>query len=310
MGRLLTAAAAALALLAAATGQAAARDAGGAAPGDLTPEVVADVARSVLTPDAPPRGANDWSCRPTAKHPRPVVLVHGATENPLQNFASLAPALKAEGYCVYTVAYGELSPGALIKGLGPVPQSARQLAAFVDRVLKATGAARADLVGHSLGGGMLPRWYLRFEGGAAKVGHLVGIAPTNHGTTVSGLGELGKALNLIGLASVVTGPSMPDMLVGSEVNRKLDAGGDTVPGVRYTVIASMNDLAMSPYTREFLTAGPGAQVGNTTVQDHCPFSFVGHIGMVYDPAVEQLVKSALDPSDRRAPRCTPVVLPF
>ena len=33
----------------------------------------------------------------------------------------------------------------------------------------------------------MPRYYLRFLGGAAKVHSLVGLAPSNHGTTLDGL---------------------------------------------------------------------------------------------------------------------------
>ena len=69
------------------------------------------------------------------------------------------------------------------------PASAGELNAFVDKVLAATGAAEVDLVGHSQGG-MMPRYYLKFLGGAAEVHTLVGLSPSNHGTTLDGLSIL------------------------------------------------------------------------------------------------------------------------
>ena len=41
------------------------------------------------------------------------------------------------------------------------------------------------MVGHSQGG-MMPRYYLKFLGGTAFVDDLVGMAPSNHGTTIAG----------------------------------------------------------------------------------------------------------------------------
>ena len=46
----------------------------------------------------------------------------------------------------------------------------------------AAGAHKVSLVGHSQGG-MLPRYYIKFLGGAGKVDDLIGLAPSNHGTT-------------------------------------------------------------------------------------------------------------------------------
>ena len=57
---------------------------------------------------------------------------------------------------------------------------------FVNQVLAATGAHKVDIVGHSQGG-MMPRYYIKNLGGASKVNTLVGLAPSNHGTTLEGL---------------------------------------------------------------------------------------------------------------------------
>ena len=123
--------------------------------------------------DAP--GVNDWSCRPAAAHPRPVVLVHGTFGDRKHLLENLSAALVDEGYCVFSLDYGN-------RATGPIERSAEQLSAFVDRVLAETGAAKVSIVGHSQGG-MMPRYYIKFLGGADKVDDLVGLAPSNHGTS-------------------------------------------------------------------------------------------------------------------------------
>lgn len=151
--------------------------------------VPATAAHADSTATASSSGWNDYRCKPSAAHPRPVVLVHGTFGNSVDNWLGLAPYLTVRGYCVFSVDYGQLPGVPLFNGLGPIDKSAAQLSTFVDKVLAATGAAEADLVGHSQGG-MMPRYYLKFLGGAAKVNALVGIAPDNHGTTLSGLANL------------------------------------------------------------------------------------------------------------------------
>lgn len=107
-------------------------------------------------------GWNDYSCKPSAAHPRPVVLVHGTFANGVDNWLTLAPYLTNRGYCVFSFDYGQLPGVPLFYALGPIDRSAEQLAVFVDKVLAATGAAETDLVGHSQGG-MMPRYYLKFS---------------------------------------------------------------------------------------------------------------------------------------------------
>jgi triacylglycerol esterase/lipase EstA (alpha/beta hydrolase family) len=245
-------------------------------------------------------GWNDYSCKPSTAHPRPVVLVHGTFGNSVDNWLALAPYLVKRGYCVFSPDYGQLPGVPVFHGLGPIEASAAQLAAHVDRVLAATGATEADLVGHSQGG-MMPRQYLKFLGGAAKVNALIGLAPDNHGTTVLGLTKLlpyfPGAQDLLG----ENAPALTDQIAGSPFLTRLNEGGDTVPGVRYTVIASRYDEVVTPYLSQFLT-GPG--VRNVLLQDLCPFDTSGHVVIgTADTIAFHEVGNALDPAHATPTTC-------
>ena len=141
-----------------------------------------------VSPTASPPGANNWSCKPSAAHPQPVILVHGTFADMSDSWQALSPLLYDEGYCVFALNYGSYNgSGSLgVYATGDIATSAQKLSGFVDKVLAATGASQVDLVGHSQGG-MMPRYYIKNLGGAAKVNTLVGLAPSNHGTTLDGL---------------------------------------------------------------------------------------------------------------------------
>jgi len=96
---------------------------------------------------ASPPGANNWSCRPSAAHPRPVVLVHGTFADMSDSWQALSPLLYNSGYCVFALNYGSYAGSGLfgIDGTGNIAQSAEQLSSFVDRVRAATGALRSTL---------------------------------------------------------------------------------------------------------------------------------------------------------------------
>jgi triacylglycerol esterase/lipase EstA (alpha/beta hydrolase family) len=254
-------------------------------------------AKALAAPGVP--GANNWSCEPSAAHPRPVVLVHGTFATGSNNWLVAAPALASRGYCVFALTYGAEPGVPLLAGLAPVADSAAQLATFVEGVLAATGAARADLVGHSQGG-MMPRYYLRFLGGAAKVHTLVGLAPSNHGTTLNGLFTLAAAFpGALDLVRSVCA-SCADQAAGSAFLQRLNAGGDTVPGVRYTVIATRYDEVVTPYTSQFLSGG---DVHNVTVQRLCALDIAEHVAIAVDPVALHEVVNALDPAHARATTC-------
>ncbi|HEX3511936.1 MAG TPA: alpha/beta fold hydrolase [Solirubrobacteraceae bacterium] len=256
------------------------------------------------SPSESPPGANDWSCRPSAAHPRPVILVHGTFIDMSASWQALSPLLVDNGYCVFALNYGSShGSGAIgVYATGEIAASAGELSSFVDRVLAATGAKKVDLVGHSQGG-MMPRWYLRFGGGASKVGTLVGLAPSNHGTTVDGLFTLGS---YIPGADAFFGfcQACEEQAAGSPFLERLNAGGETVPGVSYTVIESANDEVVTPYTSAFLS---GRRVRNILLQSQCILDQGEHLSMPYDHIADADVLTALDPAHPQHPLCTPVL---
>ncbi|GAA5061368.1 alpha/beta fold hydrolase [Nocardia callitridis] len=259
-------------------------------------------------PDVAPPGANDWSCKPTEAHPEPVVLVHGTWENAYNNFAAISQPIKDAGYCVFTFNYGKLSidqgggvgsllPGA--NGTGYIEESSKQLATFVDRVLDATTAAKVNIVGHSQGGPM-SLWYLENEGGAAKVHHEITFGGTNHGTTLAGIGALGRAINNLGIdilgpVELLVGHAGIQQTVGSDFINALTANGDTVPGVDYTIVGSRYDEVTTPYDSTFLEAGEGATVKNITLQDGCETDLAEHLGLMYSKRSLSIILNTLDP---------------
>ncbi|MET9071929.1 alpha/beta fold hydrolase [Streptomyces sp. NPDC004232] len=265
-----------------------------------TAVAVVPAATAHAADSAPSTGWNDFSCKPSADHPRPVVLVHGTLGNSVDNWLSLAPYLEARGYCVFSVDYGQLTGVPVFYGLGPIDKSAGQLSAFVDKVLAATGAAKADLVGHSQGG-MMPRYYLKFLGGAAKVNALVGLAPDNHGATLSGLTNLLPYFPGASDLIKATTPGLADQIPGSDFLTRLDAGGDTVPGVHYTVIATKYDEVATPWQSQYLS---GSDVHNVLLQDLCPLDLTEHVAIgLFDRIAFHEVANALDPAHASATTC-------
>lgn len=244
-------------------------------------------------------GGNN-NCRPSAAHPYPVVLVHGTFADEGSNWVTLAPLLYNNGYCVYAFNYGETILSGLlgsVDGLGNIEHSAEELSSFVGKVLSKTGASKVDIVGHSQGG-MMPGYYVRFLGGASKVHTLIGLSPSNHGTTVDGLTTLIEEFPFASLLvntflGVIGAPSLPQQEVGSAFQKKLFGSGDTVAGPRYVVIQTTHDEVVTPYTNAFLS---GSGVTNITLQNQCPNDPVGHIGMFEDSPALQNVLNQLSAS--------------
>lgn len=141
----------------------------------------------------------------------------------------------------------------------------------------------------------MPNYYIKRLGGASKVDTLIGLAPSNHGTTVDGLVTLAANLNVLGFVNsiLVAGtPALEQQEVGSSFQNALWADGDTVPGVRYVVIETTHDEVVTPYTNAFLS---GPNVTNILIQNQCPSDPVGHLGIYVDSPTLQNVMNELGP---------------
>jgi hypothetical protein len=135
------------------------------------------------------------------------------------------------------------------------------------------------------------------------VGTLVGLAPSNHGTTVDGLFTLGSMLpganSFLGFCQ-----ACEEQEAGSPFLTRLNAGGETVGSIRYTVIESENDEVVTPYTSAFMS---GATVTNILLQQQCALDQGEHLSMPYDHIADADVLDALDPGHPVAAACTPVL---
>ncbi|GAA2895608.1 alpha/beta fold hydrolase [Streptosporangium fragile] len=235
--------------------------------------------------------ANDFGCRPRESTPYPVVLVHGARSNGAATWPVAVPYLDKQGYCVFALDYGWSNS---------IKESARTLGTFVDGVLQATGAEKVAIVGHSLGG-IVPRAYMRLEGGAGKVAELITLGAPHHDLT----GELAESCG----GETVCGELRP----GSPLMRELNEPSMVEPGVSYTALG----LRAEQEIASTFVEGPRKQVTNRMLQDDCPFKglvegAVGHNLETLDPVMLSYVNKALEapgpmPGDYR-PDCFALII--
>ena len=245
------------------------------------------------SPNDPP-GANDWSCEPTAEHPTPVILVHGTFGDRTHLWEPISFRLSQEGYCVFSLDYGN-------RATGPIEESAEQLAHFTSLVREATGAEQVSMVGHSQGG-LMPRYYIKFLGGDAVVDDLVGIAPSNHGTTYDSSMFAGSQESGYGCEAC------DQQVAGSDFLTRLNADDETPGEVDYTNVVTRYDEVVVPYTSGYLEGGRDTeQLTNVAIQDTCPVDLSEHVFAPTSPTTYGWVADALahdGPADPQAPiRC-------
>lgn len=169
----------------------------------------------------------------------PVIYIHGAGGNST-NFYAIKNYLKKQGW-----SDNELYAIEMIDKTGNSLNNARQLASYVDGVLKKTGKSKVDIIGHSAGGINALTYIL--NGGGSKVNDVITLGSPNKFVT-------SKAP------------------VGTDPNHK----------ILYTSIYSKSDYLV-PNQLSILQGAKNVQI-----------SGVGHMGMVLNSKVNELIKEGLN----------------
>ncbi|GAA2387795.1 MULTISPECIES: esterase/lipase family protein [Gordonia] len=276
-------------------------------------DFLAGIRAELANPGGSLPGTNDFSCRPTPRHPHPVVLLHGSGGGRQTNWATLAPVLKNDGYCVFAPTYGALArvwPVSALGGLGPKLDSAWDVKRFIDRVRAATGADQVDLVGHSLGT-EIPTYWMKYLGGRGEVAHYVSLAPywRQGPDDDDARGEaIASFRRSLGIAEPVR-PACPECSSPPkdlDFNRAVREPTPYLPGVAYTNIVTRDDEIVTPYTAGLLDGPPGTRVRNIVVQDGCSRDRSDHMSITSNRRSAALVLNALDPAHPRPVPCVDV----
>ena len=80
--------------------------------------------------------------RLAAAHPQPVVLLHGVFQNQNMAWQALAPTLANDGYCVYTMTYGQTLYSGNLGAIGDGPWAMLDDTGELLAVYEATGSDR------------------------------------------------------------------------------------------------------------------------------------------------------------------------
>jgi triacylglycerol esterase/lipase EstA (alpha/beta hydrolase family) len=207
----------------------------------------------------PRMAAYRWLFRDPAPAPAqaPVLLLHGVLCN-----AGVWRGLRADLIArdigpVYTLSYGP--------PFASIDVFADQVATKVDAILRATGAARVALVGHSMGG-IVARAYLRRHG-PARTASVLTIGAPHHGSVHAWL-----------FPGICLGQLRPGNDWLAELNRAESAPSP----VRMLSLWSWHDSMVAPQTSARLAGAENIEVIG-----------IGHNALLGDPRIYALVAEEL-----------------
>ena len=179
----------------------------------------------------------------TASHVDPILFVHGYTSD-ASAWNTMISRFQADGWesnRLFAYTFSSTKSNASI---------AQDVKTRVDQIRAATGAAKVDIVTHSMGG-LSSRYYLKNLGGQANVDDWVSLGGPNHGTTWAYGCWWFSPCN--------------QMIPGSSFLNQLNSGDETPGAVNYGTWWSPCDELINPDTSVILS---GASNTQTACMDH------------------------------------------
>jgi triacylglycerol lipase len=167
---------------------------------------------------------SDGGKQAEASHVNPILFVHGFTSS-ASAWNTMKPRFQADGWesnYLMAISYNSYQSNVTI---------ANTIASSVNTLKANTGAAKVDIVTHSMGG-LSTRYYLKNLGGTANVDDWVSLAGPNHGT--------------VWAAGCFFLTPCAQMIPGSSFLNALNSGDETPGSVNYGTWWSSCDEIITP----------------------------------------------------------------
>jgi triacylglycerol lipase len=187
----------------------------------------------------------------------PILFVHGYART-ASDWNTMIGRFEKDGY-----AKSSLSAYSYNTSQSNKVDAEKEVKSHVESLLAATGAAKVDIIAHSMGS-LNTRWYIKFLGGEAKVDDWVSLGGPNHGTE---------------FANFCFSASCTEMRIGSTFLKELNAGDETPGTVNYGTWWSPCDEIINPDSSVPLT-------GATNTETAC----ISHLNLMQDETVYKQVR--------------------
>ncbi|KAG0282854.1 hypothetical protein BGZ96_012788 [Linnemannia gamsii] len=185
-------------------------------------------------------------------------------EIPLTNWIYMGPRFVAKGYCVFALTYRQNPKFPLL-------------------------ADKVDMLGHSQGS-VMPRYRMKYLGGAAKIRKSAGIGSVQYGSTLVGIVPLAKALGLFGPIKKIIDPlceACYQFALNSTILNDLNEGGTLFLELAIFLLPLNNN----------------PRVHNQVLQDWCGIDIQGHVSVAYDPITWNGLHAYFTPSADQKINC-------